>query len=39
MKLVLLLRPLLAMVDAAIGGKNGVNLKVDGGCLNQIGTF
>jgi 3-dehydroquinate synthase len=27
---------LLAMVDAAIGGKNGVNL---GGCKNQIGTF
>lgn len=27
---------LLGMVDAAIGGKNGVNLK---GCKNQIGTF
>lgn len=27
---------LLAMVDAAIGGKNGVDL---GGCKNQIGTF
>ena len=27
---------LLGMVDAAIGGKNGVNL---GGCKNQIGTF
>lgn len=27
---------LLAMVDASIGGKNGVNL---GGCKNQIGTF
>lgn len=27
---------LLAMVDAAIGGKNGVNLI---GCKNQIGTF
>ena len=27
---------LLAMVDAAIGGKNGVNLS---GCKNQIGTF
>ena len=27
---------LLAMVDAAIGGKNGVNM---GGCKNQIGTF
>lgn len=27
---------LLAMVDAAIGGKNGVNLA---GCKNQIGTF
>lgn len=27
---------LLAMVDAAIGGKNGVNL---GRCKNQIGTF
>lgn len=27
---------LLAMVDAAIGGKNGVNLN---GCKNQIGTF
>lgn len=27
---------LLAMVDAAIGGKNGVNLD---GCKNQIGTF
>lgn len=27
---------LLAMVDAAIGGKNGVNF---GGCKNQIGTF
>ena len=27
---------LLAMVDAAIGGKNGVNL---GGCKNQLGTF
>ena len=27
---------LLAMVDAAIGGKNGVNLE---GCKNQIGTF
>ena len=27
---------LLAMVDAAIGGKNGVDF---GGCKNQIGTF
>ena len=27
---------LLAMVDASIGGKNGVDL---GGCKNQIGTF
>lgn len=27
---------LLAMVDAAIGGKNGVNFA---GCKNQIGTF
>ena len=27
---------LLSMVDAAIGGKNGVNLA---GCKNQIGTF
>lgn len=27
---------LLGMVDAAIGGKNGVNLA---GCKNQIGTF
>ena len=27
---------LLAMVDAAIGGKNGVDLA---GCKNQIGTF
>lgn len=27
---------LLGMVDAAIGGKNGVNLN---GCKNQIGTF
>lgn len=27
---------LLAMVDAAIGGKNGVDLS---GCKNQIGTF
>ena len=27
---------LLAMVDAAIGGKNGVNFV---GCKNQIGTF
>jgi 3-dehydroquinate synthase len=27
---------LLAMVDASIGGKNGVNLS---GCKNQIGTF
>lgn len=27
---------LLAMVDAAIGGKNGVDLD---GCKNQIGTF
>ena len=27
---------LLAMVDAAIGGKNGINF---GNCKNQIGTF
>lgn len=40
MKLVLLPTTLLAMVDAAIGGKNGVNLEVDGSVLkNQIGTF
>ncbi len=40
MKLVLLPTTLLAMVDAAIGGKNGVNLEVEGNVLkNQIGTF
>ena len=39
-KLVLLPTTLLAMVDAAIGGKNGVNLKTPQGLLkNQIGTF
>ena len=38
--LVLLPTTLLAMVDAAIGGKNGVNLSTSQGQLkNQIGTF
>ena len=40
LELVLLPTTLLAMVDAAIGGKNGVNLNTEKGCLkNQIGTF
>ena len=38
--LILLPTTLLAMVDAAIGGKNGVNLSSNHGNLkNQIGTF
>lgn len=38
--LILLPTTLLAMVDAAIGGKNGVNLSTPQGHLkNQIGTF
>ena len=33
LELVLLPTTLLAMVDAAIGGKNGVNLNTEKGCL------
>ena len=40
LELVLLPTTLLAMVDAAIGGKNGVNLPTPEGLIkNQIGTF
>jgi len=38
--LVILPTTVLAIVDAAIGGKNGVNFKSEAGLLkNQIGTF
>jgi 3-dehydroquinate synthase len=40
MDLVLLPTTLLSMVDAAIGGKNGVNLSTPEGLVkNQVGTF